>query len=515
MSHVLAVDLGSSGLKVAVVDRGGRVVGAAGAPLATRFLAGGGAEQDAHGWWHALGECSRQALAGAGVPGSAVEAVSVTAQYMSIVAVDRRGLPLAPVVMWMDRRGAPHRRGLRDPHAAAVLLERHGLPPMPTDDQAHIAFLRAEHPAVHEAAAAFVEPADHLTARLTGRITATQTTAFPLMTVDNRTRGATAHDPDLVALAGVDPAKLPPLVPDDEIVGCVTPEAAEHLGISTSAIVVPGTIDSITSAVGAGVLDPSACAVIVGTTTVIVTHVDAKAADLDHGLISVPSPLPGRYFVMAENGVGGKALDVFLRQVVYADDALALGPFPGDAFERAEAAAATVAPGSDGVLFLPWFVGSMAPGGDRAVRAGFVNLGLSTTRAAMTRAVYEGVALNAAWLLPHVAAFADATWTSVRFGGGGARSDLWAQTLADATGVDVDQLADPGSTNARGAALLALVRLGHLALDDIPALVPVRRRWGPDPERNTLYRRALERFVDFHERSRPFYAALNGRTSHA
>ena len=67
----------------------------------------------------------------------------------------------------------------------------------------------------------------------------------------------------------------------------------------------------------------------------MVTHVDFKAGDIEHGVISVPSPLPGKYFVMAENGVGGKALEFFLRNVVYADDAFATGAMPADAFERA------------------------------------------------------------------------------------------------------------------------------------------------------------------------------------
>jgi xylulokinase len=213
---------------------------------------------------------------------------------------------------------------------------------------------------------------------------------------------------------------------------------------------------------------------------------------------------------MAENGIGGKALDFFVESILYPDDAIALGPRPDDAFERVERAAASVAPNRHGVLFLPWLVGSMAPVGNRDVRAGFLNVGLTTTRAHLARAVYEGVALNAAWLLPHVAAFAHTSWESVRFGGGGAASDLWAQILADALGVEVEQLAGPETTNARGAAFLALERLGHITLDDIPKLLDVKHRYRPDPPRTEVYRHLAAQFVDFHSRSQPFYANLNG-----
>jgi xylulokinase len=143
------------------------------------------------------------------------------------------------------------------------------------------------------------------------------------------------------------------------------------------------------------------------------------------------------------------------------------------------------------------------------MRAGFLNLNLTTTRADLVRAVYEGVAFNAAWLLPHVAALAEASWPAIRFGGGAAASDLWAQILADAVGAEVEQLDGPRTTNARGAAFLALVRLGHISLDDIPAMLKVRGRYVPDPDVSAQYARLVERHVDFHTRNRPFYAALN------
>jgi xylulokinase len=169
------------------------------------------------------------------------------------------------------------------------------------------------------------------------------------------------------------------------------------------------------------------------------------------------------------------------------------------------------AAGAGGVLHLPWLTGTIAPSSDVRMRGGFVNLGLETTRAEMTRAVYEGVALNAAWLLPHVAAFAGTSWPSLAFGGGGADSPLWAQILADASGMPVDRLAGPRTTNARGAAFLALAQLGHITIADIPKLVEVAQRHQPDDANHATYARLLEHFVDFHERTRPFYGALNRR----
>lgn len=495
MSHVLAVDLGTSGLKVAVVDREARVAGSASAPLTTIFLPGGGAEQDPAAWWREIGACSRRAIGEAGLSPGDVTAVAVTSQYMSIVAVDERGLPLANTIMWMDGRGSRHLRAMERDVDLELWLDRHGLVPFGGCDQGHIATLYAEHTEVAGAAFAFVEPVDHLNARLTGRVTATQTTAFPLMTVDNRVHGALEHDAELVARSGLDPAKLPPLVAFDEPLGTVTPEAAEHLGITTAAVVVPGTLDSVTSAVGCGAIDASACAVIIGTTSVIATHVDERRSDLDHGLVSVPSAMRDRWFVMAENGIGGKALEWYLREVVHA------GELPAGAFDRAEELARSTPPGD--ALFLPWLNGSIAPAPDSRVRGGFADVGIGTTHGELTRAVYEGVALNAAWLLPHVRALANGTWDRVRFGGGGAASPFWSQVLADALGTPVERLANPGTTNARGAAMLALDLLGALPLESAVANLDVAARLDPDPATATRYEKQLERFIQLHSALRP------------
>ena len=502
--YVLAIDLGTTGVKVAAVDCEGAIRGAAAESFTTTFTPDGAAEQDAEAWWQAIGRCARAAVGSAGGAES-IAAIAVTAQYMSVVAIDEHGVPLAPVIMWMDTRGGS-RHPLRDDFDAfGVWVDHHGLPPLPNDDLAHIAVLREFHPEVDARVAAFVEPVDALVARLSGRIAATATTAFPLMCTDNRVWADVGYDPELVARAGIDPALLPPIVPSDEPIGPVTAAVAAHLGVDPETLVMPGTVDSITSAVGGGALEPSRVTLVIGTTSVMATHVGRKAADLAHGISSIPSPLSERYFVMAENGVGGRALDAWLHQVVFADDDLAIGAAPDDAFARAERVASAARPGSGGVMYLPWLAGSMAPAPDDDVRGGFVGMGLSSTRADMTRAVYEGVALNAAWLLDPFRAFTGVDYREITFGGGGARSALWGDILADALGITVHRLAEPQYTNARGAALLAFGVLERLDPDAVGSNPRVAQTHRADPERAGVYARLRERFGGFHAATRDWH----------
>lgn len=485
---VLAIDLGTGGPKVAVVDATGRILAWRSRPVDTRFIDGGGAEQDPNQMWSAIVEATRDTL-GALSPVPPIAAVAVTSQYMSTVPVAADGTPTGPSVLWMDTRGADHNLSLLTDESFMLFIERHGLIPLPSgnDNIAHAHVVQTFHPEAYERAAALVEPMDYVNARLTGRLCATQSTVFGQLVCDNRTWGATDYDPELVAATRLNPDKLAPLVPMNGFIGEITTAVATQLGIAAGTPVTTGTIDSITSAVGSGALDASAGSVIVGTTSVIVTHIDQHRGDLGSGILAVPSPLPGRYYVMAENGVGGRALEWASRLFGFGDDI-------GGAVDQA----AAVPAGADGVRFMPWLLGSIAPSPNDDVRAAWTGLSLRHDRRHLVRATMEGVALNLAWLRPAVETFVGSSWQFLRFGGGGAQSDLWAQTLADALDRPVHQLAEPRATNARGAAFLAFADLGTIATADIAGLLHVHAVRDPDPAARATMEAALAHLVRLH-----------------
>lgn len=484
---VLAIDLGTGGPKAALVDRAGSTLAWRNAPVATSFVDGGGAEQDPHEMWSAIVAACRAVLA-AVQPTPPIVAVAVTSQYMSLVPVAADGMPTGPSIIWMDTRGAAHNLELLTDESFSLFIERHGLLPLPTghDNVAHSWVLRTFHPAAYANAAALVEPMDYVTARLTGRITSTQSTSFSFLSVDNRTWGSVEHSPELLAASGIDPDKLAPLVPMSGVIGEVRQAAAAELGIPAGVPVVPGTIDSITSALGTAALGPRDASAVIGTTSVIVTHIGEHRSDLLAGIVAVPSPLRGMYYVMAENGIGGRAFEWAQRILGY------------DAPEAAFADAARVAPGSDGAGYLPWLLGSLAPQQNDDVRGAFVGLDLRHDRRHLIRAAAEGVAANLAWLLPAVGEFTGHRPDLLRFGGGGALSPLWAQMLADATAVPVHRLAEPRATNARGAAFLAFADLGLIDIAEVPRLMEIAQVHEPEPAGTAAMRAALERLVALH-----------------
>jgi xylulokinase len=485
---VLAIDLGTGGPKVALVGADGTTVAWSNRPVATRFIDGGGVEQDPLEMWSAIVDATRTTLLAAR-PTPPIVAIAVTSQYMSVIPVAADGMPTGPCILWMDTRGAEHNLSLLTDESFVLFVERHGLIPLPSgnDNIAHIHVLRVFHPEAYASATAFVEPMDYINARLTGRVCATQSTVFGQMVCDNRTWGLTEYDPELVAATRLDPDKLAPLAPMNGVVGWVTTTAAAELGIAVGVPVTTGTIDSITSAIGSGALTARDGSVIIGTTSVLVSHIDEHRGDLGAGILAVPSPLIGMYYVMAENGVGGRALEWAMRLFGYGDD-----------YAAATADAEAIAAGAEGVHFMPWLLGSIAPQPNDDVRGAFGGLSLHHDRRHMVRAVMEGVAVNLAWLRPAVESFVGHEFGHVRFGGGGAQSDLWAQILADALDRPVHQLEEPRATNARGAAFLAFSTLGHLSIDDVPAQLRTRAVRQPDPANRDKMDRALRRLTELH-----------------
>jgi xylulokinase len=484
---VLAIDLGTGGPKVALVDSSGDTLAWRSRAVHTNFLPDGGAEQDPEEMWSAVVAAAHDALA-AVRPLPRIAAVAVTSQYMSTIPVAADGTPTGPCILWMDSRGAAHNRTLLNNESFMLFLGRHGLVPLPSghDNVAHAHVVRTFHPHAYAAAAALVEPMDYIGARLTGRVTATQSTVFGQLVCDNRTWGVCEYDPALVAATGLDPDRLAPLVPLNGVMGEVTSVAAAQLGIPAGTPVLPGTIDSITSAIGTGALGPDTGSVVIGTTSVLVSHLPEHRGDITSGILSVPSPLPGMYYVMAENGIGGRAFEWAQRLFGY------------DSPDTALLDAGEVSAGCEGAQFLPWLLGSIAPSPNDDVRGAFVGLSLAHDRRHAIRAVLEGVALNMAWLLPHVEAFVGNPFPVLRFGGGGAMSPLWSQIIADACDRPVHALAEPRAANARGAALLAFSDLGVVDLADVPSLLRVQREHMPDTRARSAMDAALARLIALH-----------------
>lgn len=512
--HVLAVDLGTTALKVALVSTDGEVVASEQEECRVALLPGGGAEQDPEDWWALIVKASTRLLHNSAVAPDSVAAVCCTTQWSGTVAVAEGSRAIRPAIIWMDSRGAPQARrissgpvrvqGYGVDKLARWIRKTGGIPAASGKDSvAHILWLKAHEPHTYRSARLFLEPKDWLNLRLTGRAAASYDSIALHWVTDNRKPDAIHYDRALLRLAGLQRAQLPDLVAATDILGPLLPAPAAELGVPAGVPVIAGTPDVQSAAIGSGATRDFQAHLYVGTSSWLTCHVPYKKTDLLRNMASLPSAIPGRYFVADEQETAGAALTFLRDRLLFAGDA------GSDAYREFDRMAATAPPGSHGVIFTPWLNGERTPVEDSFVRGGFHNLSLSATREDLTRAVLEGVAFNTRWLLGAVEHFTRRRLDPIRFIGGGARSDVWCQILADVLGRRIDQVADPVNANARGAAIVAAVALGELTFDEVPDRIAVARRYEPRPSEGKLYDELFGEFIGLYRRNRKAHARLN------
>jgi xylulokinase len=414
--------------------------------------------------------------------------------------------------MWMDTRGAPHSRAAVGGHVQgyqAVPLAtwvRHsgGVPSTSgADPVGHMLHLDRDQPDVAAAARWYLEPVDYLSMRFTGVAAASHMSMTAAWLTDNRRLDVLEYDDKLVRMAGVDPTKLPPLVPSGSVVAVVSAEAARRLGISPTARVVTGMPDLHAATVGSGHVLDHEMHLSVGTSAWLSCPLPGKKTDVVRQMAAVPG-LDDRSYLLGNNqDSAGRCLQWFRDNVAEHVDGR-----PAD-YPEITALAATAPAGSGGVIFTPWLTGERSPVDDRSARAGFHNVSVSTTRAHLARAVLEGVAYNIRWLLEGAEHVTGRASGPLRVVGGGAQSDLWCQVIADVCDRPLERVAEPMVCGLRGVAIATGLALGSVTRDEVVSLVPTDRTFTPDPGSRQTYQSLFAEFARLYKAERHMFHRLN------
>jgi xylulokinase len=518
--HVLTIDLGTSGPKVALFTMAGAYVDGDFVPVELKLLPHDGAEQSPEAWWRGIVDASQRVMARGAVRPDEITAVAVTSQWSGTVPIDRDGVPLHDAIIWMDARGAEDVK-----QAAGGLVRMQGYEPRKLrnwikltggapalsgkDPIAHILWFQRQHPDVARNTWKYLEPKDWLNLKLTGRCAATYDSIVLHWITDNRDLAHIDYDPGLLRVFGVDRSQFPDLVPATSVLGPLQEKIASELGVPAGIPVVGGTPDLQSAAIGSGAVRDFDGHLYVGTSSWLTCHVPFKKTDLFHGIASLPSPLPGKYYVADEQEVAGASLNWLRDNVIFPEDALRQNPAPDDFYRLLDDVAATAAPGSNGVIFTPWLNGERTPVDDHRLRGGWHDLSLQTTRADLVRSVLEGVAYNSRWLLGHVEKFTGKPFPALNFIGGGAQSRLWCRIMADVLDRPIRQVEHPIRANARGAAAIAALALGQTTLHDVARSVNIVETFAPDPATKPVYDELYREFRAIYKRTKGIYARLH------
>ena len=510
---ILAVDLGTGGPKTGAVSLAGEVLGQSVRSVRTRYLPDGGAVQDPADWWRAITADVRRLMAAKVALPRDLLGVGITGQWGSTVPVDAEGRAAGPCLLWSDTRGGRLARrtvgGLvpvmgYSPANMVRWVQLTGGAPSPNgaDPLGHEHYLRRHESDIYKQAATLMEPLDYLGLRFTGRRAATPASMILSWLTDNRPGAPLGYVPELVRRGRRDPKRLPELIPTGSVLGDIQAAVADELGLPP-APVVAGVPDLHTAYIGSGAVAPFQGHVTISTTSWIACEVPFKKTDVLHQIASVPGLRPGTYLVANNHETAGICLE-WLRDSFFAGDSLQL-----PSYDELVLLAAGVPAGANGVIFTPWLKGERTPVDDRTLRAGFFNLSLNTDRATLVRAVMEGVAFNARWLLDAVEGFTGRRMPALRLLGGGAVSDLWCQIHADILERRIERVAEPTFANLRGAALFAAMALDRMTLDDVRDVVKADRVFEPAPATRSVYRPMYREFRRLYGRLHGVYARLN------
>jgi len=438
---ILAIDLGTGSVKALLVDRECSVLASASAPYPVMRPHDGWVEQDPDAWWHATVAAVRRAIAASG--DSRVIAIGLSGQMHGTVLLDDDFGPVRPAIIWEDRRSAAQVRSLTESVGAARLIEICGSPVATGFQAATLAWLVEREPESLTRTRSILLPTDYLRYRLTGELATEPSDASSTLLFDIVRRSWSSEVVDAV---GIDPNLLPPVVRSTAMSGYLTPDAASELGLRADIPVAGGGADAPLAAIAAGAITSETLLLTISTGSQAILpatqpvvdprgriHTWCNLAELDTGLPA--------WYQMGATLASGRALR-WLREEVISSPAVDL-----------DASVANVPPGSDGLLFLPYLNGERTPHMDPDASGAFLGLKAHHGQPELTRSVMEGSVL-ALYDAFQVLQELGGSPSRIVLAGGGARSRVWTQIVADIFGLPVDPL-EESEGSAMGAAIVA------------------------------------------------------------
>ncbi len=518
--YILAIDLGTSGPKTALVSTRGEVVDYEFEGIELLVLPDGGAEQKPDQWWQAIINTAKRVLEKKWVAVEDIVCVSCTGQWSGTVAVDKNGQALSNAIIWMDTRGS---RYIEEITSGLIKIEGYNIRKLKRwlsltggapghagkDPIAHILFLKNEFPEIYRQAFKFLEPKDFINLKFTGRYAASFDSIALHWLTDNRNLAQIVYDDQLIRMSGVVREKFPNLKSATDLLGPLKKEVAQELGLNENVQVIMGTPDIHSAAIGSGAVRDFEGHLYIGSSSWITCHVPFKKTDLFHNIASLPSAIPERYFIANEQEAAGACLNFLRDNILYHPDQVLNESKLPDVYKIFDEIAQNTSAGSGGVIFTPWLYGERTPIENDSVRSAIFNISLRTTRQHLVRAIFEGVAYNSRWLLGYVEKFIQRRLDPIHIIGGGANSNVWCQIFADVFNRTIKQVKDPILANVRGAAFLASVSLGYLTFNDIPDQVQIANTYKPDPKNHKLYDKLYREFLNLYKQNKKIYKRLN------
>lgn len=519
--YIISHDLGTSSNKAILITIYGEIIDSANQNYPIYHPQPGYAEQDPLDWWHAICQTTRTVLTKTRINPKDVVGMTFSSQMQNLIPVTRDGVPLMRSMTWLDGRSTdimraklwkpPRILGYNIFNLLRFLTITGGSPGQTGKDQiGKILWLQEHQPELFSNTSKFLDAKDFIIYQLTGNMVTSVDIAVIWWLLDTRKNRNQWH-PKLCQLAGIKKDQLPEVKESAAIVGEVTPKAAEQTGLLTGTPIINGAGDLSAAALGSGAIEEGELHISLGTSGWVAGHFTNRKIDIPHYTGCIGSTLPQKYYLgMAHQETAGVCLEWLKNKVLYHEEQLIEERKVAEIYQVLDQLAEQAGPGANGLIFTPWMFGERCPLDDDNVRAGLFNIGLNHSREHIIRAVFEGIAFNTRWAMETLENLYS-TVEELNIIGGGAKSNIWCQIIADITNRKINRVKDPQQAGAKGMALLASVTLGYIpSYHEIKNYITIDRTYCPNPDNRKLYDRLFKEFKNIYRQNKQWYQRMNG-----
>ncbi len=489
-TYVIGIDAGTTSIKGLILDSDGNIIATAGEEYELETGPGDICEVDPEVYWNVTCLVIQKLLSISGVRPAGIKGLAFSSQGETIIMVDSEGRPLRKAIVWLDNRSV-HEAGLIEMQFGNQrIMDVTGQPVIQAIWPAtRILWIRENEPDVFRQVHKFLLVEDYLIFKLTGKFCTEYSLVSSTLYFDINTR---RWWDEMLGFLEITESKLPSLMPTGSAAGQLTSEAAARTGLSAKTTVITGAYDHPAGAIGAANLKPGMVSLTIGAAMAMCVTLDKPVRDIHLKLPCQCHALPGLYFLLPYTQTAGLVLKWFRDEFGKEED-------PGnDPYDLLVNLAEQVPPGADGLTMLPHFMGTGSPEFNPAVKGVFAGISLGMHKGHFVRSILEAVA---AAIERNMEAMREKEIVirEIILLGGGAKSNLWAQIIADMTGLPV--ITNTQAENASlGAAILAGTGTSlFCSIEQAVSLsVSAKLRIEPDTGNYQIYRKVYLRYLELY-----------------
>jgi xylulokinase len=515
--YILTHDLGTSGNKAALFDLGLNVISQTKIEYPLYYPKSGWAEQNPNDYWDAVKKGTNAIINESKVDKNEIIALAFDCQMNCTIPINKNGRHLMNSISWLDTRAAP----LTHNYSKGVIkISGYGLKKIlmflkitggapgfnGKDPISHILWMKEKQPEIYEKSYKFLSVKDYIIFKCTQNAVTSRDLGNTSWMMDSNP-GKFEWSQKILQKFGIDKEKLPEIKITTEIAGELTDEASKELNLQSGIPIFVSSGDLTSGALGSGAIEDNKLIVCLGTADWVGAHTSKRVKDLAHytGCISSSQ---GNYLCISKQETGASCLDWLVNQM-FISEVENYKENPSELFTQLNSIVKDSEVGSKNMIFTPWIFGERSPINDPNVRGGFYNLSLEHTRNEILRSIYEGVAYNIKWALTYVEKLVGRS-DELRCIGGGAKSDIWCQILADILERKVLQTESPDLAAAKGSAIISMVGLGLLKnFTEATPLIKVQKAFTPNTANKKVYNKLFNEYRNIYKRNKIMFKKLN------